>query len=107
MSHQESSHAQRLRAIQSASDLGALRLILTPLLLETGFGASSLKDAETGEETSLDYLEIAECLTEADRQFFQQAIELLVLAHQRSKEIMLGIPPRESETEIPVWQQFL
>ena len=107
MQHQDTPYPQVLRAIQAAPDLAALRLAVAPLLQETGFGSTSLQDAETGEETSLDYLEIAECLMETDRSFFQKAIELLVLAHQRSKEIAQGVPPRPPAPETPTWQQFL
>ncbi|PIQ27699.1 hypothetical protein COW36_07335 [bacterium (Candidatus Blackallbacteria) CG17_big_fil_post_rev_8_21_14_2_50_48_46] len=105
----KAAHYQRiLQAIQAAADATALSRAVAPLLQETGFGASGMVDAETGEETRLSYLEIAECLMETDRLFFQKPIELLVMAHQRSKEIMLGVPPRPPEPEAPPpWQQFL
>lgn len=103
----EARYKRILAAIQAANSEAALSQAVGPLLQETGFGSSGMIDPETGEETRLSYLEIAECLMDTDRIFFQKPIELLVMANQRSKEMGMGIPPRTPEPELPPWQQFL
>ncbi|MGE3725509.1 MAG: hypothetical protein AB7I41_08165 [Candidatus Sericytochromatia bacterium] len=103
----EARYKRILLAIQAAQNEAALSMAVGPLLQETGFGSSGMSDPETGEETRLSYLEIAECLMDTDRLFFQKPIELLVMANQRSKEMAQGIPPRAPEPELPPWQQYL
>jgi len=103
----EARYKRILMAIQAAHNESALSMAVGPLLQETGFGSSGMVDPETGEESRLSYLEIAECLMDTDRLYFQKPIELLVMANQRSKEMALGVPPRLPEPESPPWQQFL
>lgn len=103
----EAHYKRILTAIQAANTESALGLAVGPLLQETGFGSSGIIDPETGEETRLNYLEIAECLMDTDRLYFQKPIELLVMANQRSKEIGMGVPPRIPEPELPPWQQYI
>lgn len=104
---QQARYQQILRRIQTASTPTALSEAVAPLLQETGFGSSSMTDDETGEEICLDYLEIAECLMETDRLYFQKPIELLILTQQRSREMSQRIAPCEPKPEITPWQQFL
>jgi hypothetical protein len=105
---QTDAHYKRILAnIQAANSDSALNQAVAPLLQETGFGSTGMKDPETGEETCLNYLEIAECLMETDRIYFQKQIELLVMANQRNKEMSMGVPPRIQPPEQPPWQQFM
>lgn len=84
-------------------DLAELDWIVQRILAPTGFGPNAL--GEAGVDVQLDYREIADCLTETDRSFFQFEIDLLVQAEQQVKLIQAGQVPEKPETIQP-WQMF-
>lgn len=68
----------------------------------TGFGSNQLE----GEiDVALNYLEIAECLEETDRRFFEYEIILLQLAQQQVEMIQAGQVPEKPVTVQP-WEFF-
>lgn len=74
------------------------------IVAPTGFGSNSLADTE--EPIGLDYREIAECLEETDRSYFEYEIELLYLAQQQLDVIATGSVP---DKPVPVnpWEMFM
>lgn len=91
---------EAIRYCQSEEALAAhVQRILEP----TGFGRNRLDDP--GVDVSLDYLEMADCLKEADQRHFQQEIELLVFAHQQLGLIQAGQVP-ERPPVIQPWEFF-
>lgn len=74
------------------------------ILAPTGFGSNSL--AETDEPIGLDYREMADCLAETDRAYFEREIALLELAYRQLQAIADGTVP---DQPIPVnpWELLM
>lgn len=81
----------------------ALEALVQRIVRPTGFGDNA--DVQNNLNVGLDYMEIAECLTESDRQHFQKEIELLVFAHQQREVIRLGQVP-ERPPQVNPWELF-
>lgn len=82
----------------------ALEQWVQRVVAPTGFGSNSL--AETEEPIGLDYQEIAECLQETDRSYFEQEIELLRLAQLQLRVIESGSVPEKPVPANP-WEMFM
>lgn len=92
---------QLQEAIRYCQHLEALAGYVQQILQPTGFGHNQLDDLNV----SLDYLEMAACLKEADQHYFQHEIELLVFAHHQISLIQAGQVP-ERPPVIQPWEFF-
>lgn len=90
--------------IRYCRNLEALEQWVQRIVAPTGFGSNSL--ADTGEPIGLDYQEIAECLEETDRTYFEHEIDLLRLAQQQQELIQIGSVP---DKPVPVnpWEMLM
>lgn len=96
-------YEQVLAEIRYCKDLTDLESIVQTLLRPTGFGSNGL--AESGVDAQLDYYEMAECLKETDRAYFQHEIELLIFANQQIPIIQNG-QVAEKPQPVQPWEFF-
>ena len=102
----EAAQFQRWREeISFCRSLEALELWVQRIVEPTGFGSNSM--ADIGEPLGLDYVEIAECLEESDRSFFEQEITLLRLAQQQRQLLQDGGTVPEKPAPINPWEFFM
>lgn len=94
--------------IKYCRSLNELESRVQRILAPTGFGSNSLADtlADTDEPIGLDYREMAECLEESDRKFFEQEIQLLYQAH-RQRELIAADAVPERPPLVNPWEMFM
>ena len=95
-----------LKNVKRASNFGELAQKVGPIMRDSGFGSNTSEHSGVGTEVQLSYLEIAECLTETDRQHFQKHIEILIFANQRHKELKAAGGTIEVAPEPNAWEFF-
>lgn len=104
---EEPQYRQLQEDIRYCNSLGELENRVQRIMAPTGFGSNSLADTQDDSEpVGLDYHEMAECLEETDRKFFEQEIQLLYQAHRQREIIEAGAVPVRAPVANP-WEMFM
>lgn len=101
---EEAQYKTLKNTIRYCKDPRKLDQLVQQIMAPTGFGSNSLADTE--DPIGLDYREMAECLQDTDRNYFQYEIELVLDAYYQQDLIEQGSVPEEPPTVNP-WEMFM
>ncbi|PKL76754.1 MAG: hypothetical protein CVV27_08690 [Candidatus Melainabacteria bacterium HGW-Melainabacteria-1] len=101
---EDARYRQLQEQIQYCREPAELDRLVQGLLAPTGFGSNQL--ADTDEPIGLDYHEMADCLAETDKKYFEFEIDLLLRAHRQLELMRDGVVP---DKPIPVnpWEHLM